>query len=152
MRMLSANIDTTPRDVRRAAMDLLARREHTRRELTEKLLKRFPYSEIVDEQLERLASEGLLSDERFVESFVHYRANSGKGPLRIIQELKQKGVSEDLIEAYVDVADSHWLEQAKHVLEKKFGSARVTSASDRAKRARFLQYRGFTSEQVFRLV
>lgn len=150
--MPSANHDALPRDIRRAAMDLLARREHTRRELTEKLLKRFPHTDIVDEQLNRLSTEGLLSDERFVESFVNYRSGSGKGPLRIVQELKQKGVDQALIDVYVDMKDACWLDQAKRVLVKKFGDTAANSPAEKAKRARFLQYRGFTSEQVFRLI
>ncbi len=146
------NIDTTPRDVRLAAMDLLARREHTRRELSDKLLRRFPFPDIVEQQLVRLEEEGLQSDERFVESFVNYRSNSGKGPLRIMQELKQKGVSQMLIEAYVDPSDTYWREQAERVMTKKFGPDKAASPAEKAKRARFLQYRGFTSEQVFRLI
>lgn len=146
------NIDTTPRDIRRAAMDLLARREHSRRELADKLYRRYPSHDTIAEQLDRLEQEGLLSDERFVESFVNYRSSSGKGPLRIAQELKQKGVSASLIEAYVDPADMHWREQAAAVLRKKFGEQRAVTPAEKAKRARFLQYRGFTSEQVFRLL
>ena len=146
------NTDTTPRDVRRAAMDLLARREHSRRELLEKLLRRYPFEDIVCEQLDRLQSEGLLSDERFVESFVNYRTHSGKGPLRIKNELQQKGVSQSLIDAYLDVSDQHWSEQAALVLAKKFGNSKAATPAEKAKRARFLQYRGFTSEQVFRLI
>lgn len=144
--------DTTPRDIRRAAMDLLARREHSRRELSDKLQRRYPFPDILCEQLDRLEQEGLLSDERFVESFVNYRTHSGKGPLRIKNELQQKGVSQTLIEAYVDVSDRHWSEQAALVLAKKFGNSKATTPAEKAKRARFLQYRGFTSEQVFRLL
>ena len=144
--------DTTPRDVRRAAMDLLARREHSRRELSDKLQRRYPFPDILCEQLDRLEQEGLLSDERFVESFVNYRTHSGKGPLRIKNELQQKGVSQALIEAYVDVSDRLWSEQAALVLSKKFGDSKASTPAEKAQRARFLQYRGFTSEQVFRLL
>jgi regulatory protein len=150
--MLQDNTDTTPRDIRHAAMDLLARREHSRRELSEKLFRRFPFQQTIDEQLDRLEQDGLLSDERFVESFVNYRYNSGKGPLRILQELKQKGIDQELIDAYVDPKEEHWRECAQQVLQKKFGADKASSPAEKAKRARFLQYRGFTSEQVFRLL
>jgi regulatory protein len=150
--MPQADKSFTEIDVRRAGMDLLARREHTRRELLEKLTRRFGSSDIIQSQVDRLSDEGLQSDERFVEAFVHYRQNSGKGPLRIIQELKQKGVSGALIEAYVDPRDDVWFDMAKSTLLKKFGAVKATSANEKAKRARFLQYRGFSSEMVFRLI
>jgi len=150
--MSQANIPITEVDVRRAAMDLLARREHTRRELQEKLIRRFGQNDHIDVQLDRLASEGLQSDERFVEAFVRYRQGSGKGPLRILQELKQKGVSSVLVESYVDQRDESWSEIAANILHKKFGSDPAKTPAERAKRARFLQYRGFSSDVVFKLI
>lgn len=139
-------------DIRRAAMDLLARREHTRRELTEKLCKKFGNSCQIEPQLDRLENEGLQSDERFVEAFVNYRANSGKGPIRISQELKQKGASSALIEAYLDSRDSMWIDIAREVMQKKFGKNPTNTPAEKAKRARFLQYRGFSNDIVFRIV
>src|SRR3990167_2544794 len=81
--------------VRRAAMDLLARREHGRVELTRKLRQRGAPVELIDAALERLVQEGLLSEARYLESFVGYRARAGYGPLRIREELIQRGLSRD---------------------------------------------------------
>lgn len=147
-----ADKQITEVDVRRAAMDLLARREHTRRELCDKLQRRFGDSPFINSQIEKLAHEGLQSDERFVESFVQYRRDSGKGPLHIAQELKQRGVDGMLIEAYLDPHDDEWRVKAQAVLAKKFGQAKAQTPAERAKRVRFLQYRGFSGDLVFKLV
>ena len=84
--------------VRRTAMDLLARREHGRVELTRKLRQRGALPEMIDTALDRLTEEGLLSESRYLESFVSYRARSGYGPLRIREELSQRGLQRTDIE------------------------------------------------------
>ncbi|MCT6986032.1 regulatory protein RecX, partial [Salmonella enterica] len=74
------------------AMDLLARREHGRVELTRKLRQRGASAEMIDTALDRLTEEGLLSEARYLESFVSYRARSRYGPARIREELSQRGL------------------------------------------------------------
>jgi regulatory protein len=126
----------------------LARREHTRLELTRKLkAKDFIDSEI-EEVLEALAREGLQSDERYTESYVHMRRKRGYGPLKIKLELKQRGISSDLIAAYLKFNDEIWLETACQAYKKKFGSKLFDSANEQAKRMRFLQSRGFTGDII----
>ena len=73
-------------------MDLLARREHGRVELTRKLRQRGAEAELIETALDRLTEEGLLSEARYLESFVSYRARSGYGTLRIREELSQRGL------------------------------------------------------------
>ena len=68
-----------PAAVRRVAMDLLARREHGRVELARKLRRRGASAELIEAALDRLCEEGLLSDARFLEAFVHSRARAGGG-------------------------------------------------------------------------
>jgi len=136
------------RSIRNTALDLLSRREHSRLELTKKLkTKEFSLSEI-DEMLDCLVSEGLQSDERYVESYVHSRGRRGFGPLRIKLELQERGVASDLIDMYVDFNDQNWFEVAHREYEKKFGAEVTKSAKDRAKRMRFLQSRGFTGDII----
>ncbi len=81
-----------PGDVRRAAMDLLARREHTRKELARKLSKKFrAVPEIVEEELDKLKAEGLQSDARLAEVFIRSRVSRGQGPVKIKMELRARG-------------------------------------------------------------
>lgn len=148
--------DLTPptrAELRLAAMNLLARREHSALELRDKLQRRFgeqsPVAERLDEALAGLARDNLQSDERFAEAFVTMRQRQGKGPMRIYQELRHKGVSDALIAAYLDPVDEDtWRELAREVLHKRFGSEPAETLRERAKQQRFLQYRGFSHEQI----
>jgi len=134
--------------VRKKAMDLLMRREHAMAELQKKLTTRDYDVDIVAKVVEQLADEGLVSDVRFTEAFVRYRCNNGYGPQRIQSELHERGVSEKIQAAYLDVGDSRWFERAAQVRSKRFGDAPPEDFKERARQARFLQYRGFTSEQI----
>lgn len=98
--------------------------------------------------LEQLERERLLSDERFTESFLQARRNRGYGPLRIRRELQDKGIEPEAIERWLDGSGRDWIEHVKRVRQKKFGESLPKSHAERAKQARFLQYRGFTYEQI----
>ena len=140
------------RDAYHVALDLLARREHTRTELLQKLSrKNFPETEI-EAALARLQEQRLQSDERFVEAFTRYRRNQGYGPLSIKQSLVAKGVADDLIEAYIDLDDADWLLILQTAFKKKFGVKMATDAKSKAKYLRFLQYRGFTLPQIMQVI
>jgi len=129
-------------------MQLLVRREHSREELRNKLLSRDFDATEIDAVLHRLAEQNLQSDERFTEALVTVRIARGVGPVRIMAELRQKGVDDVLIETFVDSRDKDWLARAQTVRAKRFGQALPEDYKERAKQARFLQYRGFTSEQI----
>ena len=129
-------------------MDLLARLEHSAREMRAKLLAREFAHDEVDAAIERLIEDGLLSDERFAEAFVASRVRKGQGPVRIRGELEQRGVAGELIEASLARVDVDWCDVAREVQQRKYGGTRPTDYRERARRSRFLQYRGFTGEQI----
>ncbi len=133
---------------RKKAMDLLARREHSVAELRAKLIAREFDADEVDRAVARLAEEGLVSDERFAEAYVTSRVRKGQGPLRIRVELERRGVSSDFIATCLEQGDIDWDELARSVRVKKFGSVRIENYRDWARQARFLQYRGFTGDQI----
>jgi regulatory protein len=139
--------DTQDKEVRRKAMDLLARREHSVAELRRKLLAKGYTQPMVDEQLQKLEQENLLSDRRFTEAYVNFRSKKGFGPLRIEQELKEKGINTALQQEYLD-NKNYWRSMAKEVREKRFGGTVPKDYKDKAKQMRFLQYRGFGHEQL----
>ncbi len=136
------------REVLQKACDFLARREHSRKELCYKLLRTCKDESLVEELLNKLAEEGLQSDERFAENFVYHRVNNGKGPLKIQQELDERGVHQDIISAYLDSKNIDWLEVAEAVRTKKYGKAVPSRYSDKAIQSRFLYSRGFNSEVI----
>ncbi len=137
-----------PVDIRLAAMNLLARREHASWELRQKLLRKFPDAEQVDAQIERLAQENLQSDERFAASYARMRVGRGYGPRRIRQEMREKGLSDSAIADAFDALDDDWFAHAREVYLKKFGSESPADIRERARRTRFMQYRGFDSDQI----
>ena len=147
-----SNSSRIERSIRNTALDILARREHTRLELSRKLkAKDFSDSEI-EEILEILGQEGLQSDERYTESYVNMRRNRGYGPLKIKQELQQRGISSELVDNFVHFNDDIWLDTAYQAYEKKFAhrlqDGALDTANERAKRMRFLQSRGFTGDII----
>jgi regulatory protein len=140
------------KSLRHKAMDLLARREHAAAELRRKLEAKGNPASAVATVVAELQHEGLVDDARFAEAFVRYRSNSGHGPLRIQLELRERGVSDGLAAASVDCADPQWLTLAAQVRSKRFGTAPPQDYQERARQARFLQYRGFTGDQTRRVL
>lgn len=141
-----------PTAVRRAAMDLLARREHGRIELTRKLRQRGAAVELIEPVLDRLVEEGLLSETRYLESFVRMRANAGYGPLRIREELSQRGLPRSDIEQALRDSGFDWGEQLREVWQRKFAGELPREPKERARQGRFLSYRGYSLDMIGRLL
>ena len=144
--------EINPADIRLAAMNLLARREHTCRELRQKLKRRFPDDELVNTELARLTDENLQSDARFAESFVIERSSRGYGLMRVQQEMREKGLSDWEISVAVKNAQIDWAKIAQDVYTKKYGDVAAADLNDKAKRVRFMQYRGFDREDYQRFL
>jgi regulatory protein len=141
-----------PLAVRRVAMDLLARREHGRVELTRKLRQRGAGAELIEAALDRLAEEGLLSEARYLESFISYRARSGYGPQRIREELTQRGLARAEVEQALRDSGIDWAEQVRAAWQRKYAGKLPEDARERAQQGRFLSYRGFSHELIGRLL
>jgi regulatory protein len=141
---------STPAEVRRAAVAMLARREHAARELRTKLIQKGLPADTVDTVVAALAAEGLQSDARFTESFIRSAVSKGQGLVRIRAALRERGVDEALISAQLADCDADWLRQVEQVRRKRFGAALPDDPKERARQARFLQYRGFSAEQIRR--
>ena len=129
-------------------MDFLARREHGEQEITKKLIARGFDTDIVEVAVTALISDGLLSDSRFAEAFVYSRFKKGSGPQKIHAELWQRGIDDALISVSMETVAGQWLERAREVREKKFGRESPRDFKERSRQMRFLQQRGFTSEQI----
>lgn len=148
----AADQEALYRKIRWVAMDLLARREHSRKELQSKLCQRYAdSSNLIDEVIQGLAKENLQSDHRFAEAYVAMRKRKGYGPLRIFIELNDRGVSRDLIHSELDNGQINWFDEAVLVWKKKAAHASsdpVSNLKEKARLIRFMQYRGFTQEQI----
>ncbi|NIR61030.1 MAG: regulatory protein RecX [Gammaproteobacteria bacterium] len=138
------------RAVERAALDLLARREHSRAELARKLESKGFDAVAVAAALDDLAARDLVSDRRFTESYVRARAERGFGPMRVRAELRERGIDDALAAEYVDERAAQWAERLEAARRKRFGPDAPGDARERARQSRFLEQRGFTSEQIRR--
>ena len=137
--------------IRKKAMDLLARREHSEQELRQKLHSREYAADTIDQVLQELKSDRLLSDERFTEAYVNHRFNAGVGPLKIRYELRQKGISDLLVDEFLELLSDRWDQLMVQQRERKYGKTIPAGYAERMKQARFLQNRGFSPESVMRL-
>ncbi|MDQ3185619.1 MAG: recombination regulator RecX [Pseudomonadota bacterium] len=132
------------------ALGYLARREHSRLELERKLVPHAQTSEELSFLLDTLEQRGYLSATRMVEQVIHMR-KSRFGSQRIVQELRQKGIAENLIAAALPNIKETEQESAREVWRKKFGAMPV-NAKELAAQMRFLMGRGFTPEVIHRLL
>lgn len=128
-------------------MDFLARREHSRWELRQKLEKRGAGSSL-HQVLDRLEQDNLLSDRRYCEAMVRYRAAKGFGPIKIREELQHRGVSEALISVCLYSDDDQWLSVICRLVERKYSGSKIRDLKTKAAQQRFLRQRGFTYDQI----
>lgn len=138
-----------PGDLRERALRLLARREHSRAELARKLGQAGFVQQDIEAMLDEFEDKKWLSDRRFAESYVaDHRARAGS--IKLTHDLRQRGVSDAVIEAVLSINRDSELERAREVWQKKFG-APPTNAADKARQMRFMQSRGFASEVIRRV-
>ena len=130
-------------ELRARALRYLARREHSRDELARKLSPYAASSEILEGLLRELESKKQLSNERFAEVRAHRLARK-YGAAKIRQDLKEKGVGDELLARITAEGE---LERARAIIARKYRGP-AASREERAKRARFLQSRGFSYDTI----
>ena len=133
-----------------ASLRLLARREHSIKELRDKLAARGHDSAAIETTLEELLERGLLSDQRFAQAFLRSCRERGQGPLKIRAQLKECGVNAELIDATLGEAAIDWDRCAVAACLRRFGEGPPEDRNQMARQARFLSGRGFSSSQVAR--
>lgn len=136
--------------LRGRALQALARREHSRAELKAKLLPRVVEDENLDALLDDLERRGWLSDARALEQTVRIRS-ARFGTQRIMHELRQKGISDELISSAIPQLKEGELEAARNVWQRKFASP-PQDQKEKAKQIRFLQSRGFSMDIIYKMM
>lgn len=130
------------------AVQLLSRRDHGEFELKQKLkMKEFEPKDI-EEAIVYCQSNGWMDDLRYAKSQVRQHVYKGHGERRIRQALNLKQVSDDIIDQALEDEDQDWFELAKETADKKFKGIKAIDQKAYAKQIRFLQYRGYTFEQI----
>ncbi len=137
-----------PIEARKKAMDYLARREYGRLELQAKLEYAGFNIEVARIAVDRLATENLQCDRRFIENFIESRITKGKGPVRVRIELQERRLEAGLVDEILSECDEDWLAMARQVREKKFGPELPADFKEKARQMRFLQHRGFEPGQI----
>lgn len=137
-----------PAVIRAKALELLARREHSRLELRQKLIQRGFPAESVGPVLDRLVAERLLDENRYAELYACARADKGYGPLRIARELRERGVPDDAVAATLAGLADDWLPKLRALHRKRFKAVAPTDAAGRMRQIRVLRQHGFTLDQI----
>ena len=132
------------------ALDLLSRRDHFRRELSDKLRHRdFPADEI-EVAIARCEDLGLVDDERVAKRFVEVRAATrGWGPNRLAAELQKRGVPRNDAERMASVSSELGEEALRTALRKLEVRAPERWWQDSQRRARMVSSliaRGFAAD------
>lgn len=151
MRQTTASSSTASErlhDIEQICLRLLARREHSRRELLEKLALRGFGAEEAEPVVAKIIERGWQNDDRYAESFIRQRIENGYGPMRIRYELQQRGVANAQMDTQVEDYAGGWQNLLRDVYQKKFGEESGLSQAEWLKRNRFLRQRGFSAEMI----
>jgi regulatory protein len=135
-------------EVRDKALKLLTRREHSRSELQQKLFQRGFEDPLIEQVLSELCARNQLSDSRYAQALVSHRAKTGYGPEYIRQELRARNVDPLIIDEALAGAECSWLEVATTKHAGHFPDPVVQDYKDWARRASYLQRRGFDMETI----
>ena len=132
---------------RSVAASILRTRDHGTGELESKLRERGFESAAASAVVGELGGLGLLDDRRYAESFVRLHAERGHGPLRIAADLRARKLPAEVIQAALATVSS-WAAVAQAARIRRFGRPVPGTRAEKARQARFLQYRGFSSDHI----
>lgn len=130
------------------AVGYLSRRDHAEEELRQKLKKRGYSEQDIIEAIAYCQDYHWLDDARYAATMIQNGVAKGWGALRIKQEMKMKGVHDTIVSQVAEESDIDWYEHARDVAQRKFGDSEIDSPKEKARRFRFMQYRGFDFEQI----
>ncbi|VAW37110.1 hypothetical protein MNBD_GAMMA01-1813 [hydrothermal vent metagenome] len=133
---------------RASALACLSMREHSNQELQEKLTRKGYESASIEMVLAECLSYNYLNDKRFAEIYWRTRSNKGFGPNKISQELKQKGISAELIDSAFKQDELDFAKTIQNVYVKKFKGKEILDFKDKAKRQNYLYRRGFGMDLI----
>ncbi|EAS43465.1 recombination regulator RecX [Photobacterium profundum] len=133
---------------KQVAIGYLSRRDHAEMELRIKLQGKHYGQDEIDSAITDCLEHGWLNDHRYTSLIVRNSIAKGLGELRLREELKKKGISEAIINLVFEECDVDWFEHAKDVALRKFGISDADTLKEKAKRYRFMEYRGFDSDQI----
>ena len=129
------------------ALDIISRREHSKHELKNKLLKKFDVPDLIDEVITKLIENNLINDSRYAHMYVLVRKRKGFGPKKIEFELMSRGINSSISSSAIE-EEGAWKEAAQKAFNKKFKNGASNQFKERNKQKSFLQNRGFSFEEI----
>jgi regulatory protein len=135
------------RNIYNKALDIISRREHSSKEVRDKLARKFNSDDLIESAIENLITNNLINDIRFAEMYVLSRKKKGFGPKRIAYELSSKGVKDSLSNEAI-INEGGWLESAQIVFAKKFKEGPSSDFKESMKQKTFMQNRGFSFKEI----
>lgn len=138
-----------PPDAYQKALELLVRREHSRRELGNKLRARGIDRDAADAAMDKLGVQGFQDEQRFADMLARSRASGGHGPIRIRAELAMHGLAREMIEHALESCDRDWAESAREQLSRRYSAVDLADPAKRRKAVEFLLRRGFEQSVAY---
>lgn len=143
----------TFKELEAVAIRLLARREHSRLELFNKLINYTDQTQLIDQLLDYCTENNYLNNQRYADSYLRLRSQKGFGLQRIKQELNTKGIHPKLIQQALLNEPQDWFLLALLTYQKKYHdklnkTVFLEYQKESAKRYRFLSYRGFSQDEI----
>ena len=135
-------------EARGRAIAMLARRDHAKTAIVERLTDSGFEATAVESAVAELERERFVDDARFADSAVAARVSRGHGPIRIRLELLRAGLPAALIDAALEPRSAVWSQRAARLRVRRFGEVLPDDPRERQRQARFLLARGFTGPQV----
>ena len=136
------------REIKESCLRLLALREHSQKELLNKLLVKGLAKDDILAVIDELAQQGWQSDSRYAESYTRHRIQKGYGPIFIAYELRKNGIDAVNFEDIMQKMADSWMEILEQVYIKKYGHDLLMDRNEWAKRSRFLMQRGFSGTMI----
>jgi regulatory protein len=141
----------SPQSAHAFAIAHLARRDFSASDLRRKLKDRGFIETAIEPVIAALEASNVINDDRYGENLVAYRSRRGLGPARIRQELKQSGLGSEVIQSTMEKAKDDgpdFVGLARAARARKFGPELPKDWKERSRQARFLQYRGFSTDHI----
>ncbi len=139
---------TDPKKLYNRALYWLSKRDYSIADFNKKLDKVCEDQRMKDQLVERLTENDWLSEARYIKAFIRSKVSAGLGAYRIINDLKQYGIKSQDAELAIEEQTTDWFEQAKKTYVRKYGESPIDDYKERAKRFRYMQYRGFSIDQI----
>lgn len=143
-----AQIHQDSKQIKKACLRLLARREHSRKEIQNKLAVKGYEPGRVAAVVNDLAQQSWQDDTRYAESYARGRSQKGFGPVRIAYELQQQGIDSTKVIDVLRTTTDDWMSLLAQTYDKKYPDSAAMDNSEQARRSRFLLQRGFSSTMI----